>query len=93
MLAYCDYIAHLIHNYIKPHDAQGLLFNVDRPRYDLDKSGALNGTKKTLEVTDVNGKRYRVTVEEVESTVKELVDGVNDALKTLTIRGNQDDLI
>lgn len=88
MLAYCDYIAHLIHNYIKPHDIQGLLWNVGHPRYDLDKGGALNSTRKTLEITDVNGKKYKVTIEEVENTVEELVDGVNDALKKLTIRGD-----
>ena len=88
MLAYCDYIAHLIHNYIKPHDTQGLLWNVGYPRYDLDKGGALNSTRKTLEITDVNGKKYKVTIEEVEDTVEELVDGVNDALKKLTIRGD-----
>jgi len=65
MIAYCDYIAHLIHSYIKPHDIQGLLGDVRHPRYDLDSEGAFASTKKTIEVIDINHKRYRVTIEEL----------------------------
>ena len=87
MIAYCDYISHLISTHIKAHDSQGLLWQVSRPNYDLDSSGALSSTTKTLDITDINGKRYRVTVEEVEESrvVEELVDGTNEALKALTI--------
>lgn len=88
MLAYCDYIAHLISRHIKHHDASGLLWQVGNPRYDLDSSGALNSTSKTIEIVDLNGKKYRVTVEEINEPVEELIDGVNEALKGLTIRGD-----
>lgn len=87
MLVYCDYIAHLISTQIKHHDAQGLLWNIGSPRYDLDANGAFCGTTKTIDVTDLNGTKYRITVEEVNAQIEELVDGVNDALKALTIRG------
>lgn len=87
-LAYCDYIAHLIAGHIKHHDMQGLLWQVGYPKYDLGGGGALNSTRKTLDITDVNGKKYRVTVEEIEAPVEELIDGLNEALKTLTIRGD-----
>ena len=87
MIAYCDYIAHLISTYIKPHDTQGLLTDVSRPTWNLDVDGALSGTDKTITVTDVNGRRYKITVEEVDAPVEELVDGVSEALKALTIRG------
>lgn len=88
MLAYCDYIAHLISGHIKHHDASGLLWQVGTPRYDLDSGGALNSTSKTIEIVDLNGKKYRVTVEEIKEPVEELVDGVSEALKALTIRGD-----
>lgn len=88
MIAYCDYISHLISTYIKAHDSQGLLWQVSRPNYDLDSSGALSSTTKTLDITDINGKRYRVTVEEIRQPVEELVDGTSEALKAITIRGD-----
>lgn len=88
MIAYCDYISHLISTNIKAHDSQGLLWQVGRPNYDLDSSGALSSTTKTLGITDINGKRYRVTVEEIRQPVEELVDGTSEALKAITIRGD-----
>lgn len=88
MLAYCDYIAHLIAGHIRHFDTQGILWQVDRPRMDLGLEGALNSTTKTIVITDLNGKRYLVTVEEIEEPIEELVDGVSEALKGLTIRGD-----
>jgi len=87
MLAYCDYIAHLISGNIKHHDAQGILWHIGRPTMDLDASGALASTAKTIEIADLNGKKYRVTIEEISQPTEELVDGTNEALKALTIWG------
>lgn len=64
-VVHCDYIAATIAGNLKANDLEGLISSVDRPKMDLDASGALRSTKKTIEVTDRNGMRYRVTVEEV----------------------------
>ena len=66
-LAYCDYIAYLIQKELKTVDCneQRLLSSVGRARLDLDASGALASTKKTIEVEDRQGKKYKITVEEV----------------------------
>lgn len=87
MLAYCDYIAHLIAGHIRHFDTQGILWNVGRPQLDLDQDGAFASTTKTIEIQDLNGKKYRVTIEEINQPTEELVDGTNEALKALTIRG------
>ena len=67
-MAYCDYIAHTI---IKPgldedsSSFNGLIDSVDRVKMDLHKEGWMQTTKKTIECEDVNGKKYRITVEEI----------------------------
>lgn len=86
MLTYCDYIAHLISTYIKPHDMNGLLTNVGPAKYNLDIDGSLCDDTKTIEVTDVNGQRYLVTVERLPMVLEELVDGTHEALKALTVQ-------
>ena len=86
MLAYCDYIAHLCRTALQNHDAQSLIYAAGPVRLDLDDGGALNSTTKHFTVTDINGKRYTVTVEEVVEA-PELIPGVNEALNSLTIRG------
>lgn len=63
MLAYCDRIAHDIQTALRG----GWLAKVGHVAFDLhpvDKY--LLTTKKTVEVEDSNGKRYRITVEEIE---------------------------
>lgn len=67
MLAYCDYVADLIKRSLITMDQrdQHLLSDIGKVKYDLDSYGALISTKKTIEVTDRYGKKYRVTVEEV----------------------------
>ena len=65
-LAYCDYIAHLIVGNLKANDTERLLSSVSRPQYDLTESGSFASTKKTIDVEDRFGKKYRVTVEEVK---------------------------
>jgi len=65
-IAYCDYIAHTIVGNLKANDTQKLLSSVGRPEYDLNAEGSFVSTKKTIMVEDRNGKKYRVTVEEVK---------------------------
>jgi len=66
MLAYCDYIAHLIQGSLKVEDTneESLLASVGRARWDLDAHGALASTKKTIAVEDRYGKKYKITIEE-----------------------------
>ena len=65
-VVYCDYIAHTIVNNLKANDTERLLSSVSKPQYDLTQSGAFASTKKTIDVEDRNGRKYRVTVEEVK---------------------------
>jgi hypothetical protein len=65
-LVYCDYIASVISKELKVNDTERLIASVSRPQYDLTESGAFASTKKTIEVEDRNGTKYRITVEEVK---------------------------
>lgn len=72
MLAYCDYIAETISVLLKREviDAEStgdaILEHVSSPSMDLHPTeGYFLSTKKTILATDVNGKSYRVTVEEI----------------------------
>jgi len=65
-VVYCDYIAHLISKELKANDHERLLSSVSRPQFDLTPTGGFRSTKKTIEVEDRFGKKYRVTVEEVK---------------------------
>lgn len=65
-VAYCDYIAHLISKELKANDYERLLSSVSRPQFDLTPTGGFRSTKKTIEVEDRFGKKYRITVEEVK---------------------------
>ena len=59
-LAYCDYIADQIRKGL------GGKLKASRVKYDLHPTeGYMLSTKKTLEVEDWNGKKYKVTVEEM----------------------------
>ena len=63
MLAYCDFLADHIFNYVNNDD---MGFKADRPRLDLSPEGYFQSTKKTIKVTDeVTGKLYKIIVEEV----------------------------
>lgn len=64
MLAYCDYIAHIISGKLRTHDSENLIRMVTKPKYDITSDGKFLSTKKTITVQDVNGKQYRITVEE-----------------------------
>ena len=62
-LAYCDYIADVISESLQSDS--GLVTWVTKPKLDLHpEEGWLVSTKKTVECVDVNGKLYKVTVEE-----------------------------
>ena len=67
-LAYCDYIAHTI---IKPaldKDAKndgGVVAHAGSVFMDLHEEGYMVSTAKSIECLDVNGKKYKITIEEV----------------------------
>ena len=63
-LAYCDYIAKTISTALKTQDIEHLIDSVGRIQYD-EMDSKLLSSKKTIMVSDVNGKEYRITVEEV----------------------------
>jgi hypothetical protein len=67
MIAYCDYIADRIKTALKEdaNKAGSLVGNIGKINYDLTETGSFKSTKKTMGVVDVNGKMYRVTVEEI----------------------------
>ena len=66
-LAYCDYIANIIQKNMKYEDQKdmAMLSSVGKIQYDLNQYGSLASTKKTMIVEDINGKQYKITVEEV----------------------------
>ena len=64
-LAYCDYIAHIIKQNLLANDTEKLLDEVGRIQYDLGISDEFKSTMKTLDVQDVNGKLYRITIQEL----------------------------
>ena len=66
-VVYCDYIAHTIVNNLKSNDTEKLLASVSKPHYDLTETGGFASTKKTIDVEDRNGRKYRITVEEVKA--------------------------
>ena len=61
-LAYCDHIAATI----KENLNDGYDYTAGPINLDLHPTeGYFQSTKKFIEVTDINSKRYRITVEEV----------------------------
>jgi hypothetical protein len=66
ILAYCDKIADEIRNKLVKSGHDSIIGLVGRIKMDLHPSeGYMLSTKKTIDVTDTNGKMYRVTVEEL----------------------------
>jgi hypothetical protein len=66
MLAYCDKIADTIRKALVKYDADNIIGLVGNIKMDLDPSeGFYVSSKKTIDVSDMNGKMYRVTVEEL----------------------------
>lgn len=66
MLAYCDKIADVIRKALLQYDEDNIIGLVGRTKMDLHPTeGWFQSTKKTIDMTDMNGKMYRVTVEEL----------------------------
>lgn len=67
IIAYCDYIAHLISTELKriDTDAEKLISSVGRVQYDLGFEGEFCSTMKTIDVEDRFGKQYRITIQEL----------------------------
>lgn len=68
MLAYCDLIASKIKRALDAFDADfdPVTLHPGKVNWDLHPEGGyMVSTKKTINVMDEHGKRYRVTVEEV----------------------------
>lgn len=64
ILAYCDYIAHIINKNLKKHDDNGLIDTVGKIQFDLNPDGSYASTKKVINVVDKHGTAYRITIEE-----------------------------
>jgi hypothetical protein len=64
MIAYCDYIAYTIREALV-QDSGWKLCHVGKIQWDLGDDGAFQSTDKLLIVEDNNGKKYKITVEEV----------------------------
>ena len=64
-LAYCDYIATLIHQTLLSRDTEHLIDQVSRIQFDLGPYGEFCSTTKTIDVQDMFGKQYRVTIQEL----------------------------
>lgn len=68
MLAYCDKIADVIRKSLLKYDPDGIVGLVDGVNMDLHPiDGYLVSTKKTIKVSDMNGKWYKITVEEADA--------------------------
>lgn len=63
-LAYCDYLAHTIQKNLKKNDIEGLVGSVGKVNFDIKEDGSYRSTKKTIELMDVHGKEYIITIEE-----------------------------
>jgi len=64
-LAYCDYIAYLIRENLMNLDSNHLLDEVGRVQFDIGMGDEFTSTAKTIDVLDMQGKQYRVTVQEL----------------------------
>jgi hypothetical protein len=68
MIAYCDFIADRVRRALVASKEDIFepvkLFEIGRVKYDLGPRGEFASTKKTLDVVDMNGRMYRVTIEE-----------------------------
>ena len=64
-LSYCDYIANIIQRSLLQFDQENLLDKVGRIKLDLDWDGVFKSTVKTIDIVDMQGKAYRVTIQEL----------------------------
>lgn len=67
--AYCDGIAAICRKAIREWidgDFSTAITEVGPVKYDLAPEGYMLSTTKTIEVGDMNGKRYKITIEEIK---------------------------
>jgi hypothetical protein len=64
ILAYCDYLAHIIQKNIKKQDMEGIIDSVGSVNFDLNPDGSYRSPKKTISVVDKHGTAYTITIEE-----------------------------
>jgi hypothetical protein len=67
ILAYCDYLAHIIGKNLKKNDQDGLIDSIGKVQFDLNPDGSYRSTKKTISVMDKHGTAYTITIEEVRN--------------------------
>jgi len=63
-LAYCDYIASIIKKNLLPNDTERLIDEVGKIQYNFGPAGEFD-TTKTIDVLDMQGKMYRITIQEL----------------------------
>ena len=61
MIAFCDKAMHSIGAALEKDEYFPI---IGRTEWDLHEDGSFKSTKKTKIFTDINGKKYKVTVEE-----------------------------
>lgn len=65
-MVYCDKIADVIRKGLLKYDPDQIIGLVGGVKYDLHpEEGYFVSTKKTIDMTDMTGKAYRVTIEEI----------------------------
>jgi hypothetical protein len=64
-LVYCDYLATLIHQTLLTRDTEHLIDQVGKIQFDLGLFGEYCSSTKTIDVLDMFGKQYRITIQEL----------------------------
>jgi len=66
-LVYCDYIAEVIKQAINKDLGrhESLIAGCGGVRYDTDTEGAFASTTKFINVADINGRLYEITIKEI----------------------------
>jgi hypothetical protein len=66
-LVYCDYIAEVIKQAINKDLGrhESLIAGCGGVRYDTDTKGAFASTSKFINVSDINGRLYEITIKEI----------------------------
>lgn len=66
MIAYCDKIANVVRQALLKYDPDEIIGLIDPIKWDLHPTeGYMLSTRKVINMCDMNGKKYRITVEEV----------------------------
>ena len=64
-LAYCDYLSFLIRENLISLDRRKLIDEVGKVQFDFGSHDEFESTTKTIDVLDMQGKAYRITVQEL----------------------------